>query len=134
MATDPGSLSQISLTTIAIACLGPLAGPYAVIVFSALGGSLWPVLAATTNGSKVAGGVLLLRCLVTSVFLTGIIATCLARYYDLRTYELLSPVSFLIAAMGNGWKPVFDTLGSGLAGFFRGVKSPSRGMNDDAQN
>lgn len=104
----------ISLTTIAVALLGPLAGPYAVIVFAALAGAMWPLSASTTPG-KLAGAWLLLRCTLTAVLLTGLLSSLLERWLQVPVSEGLSPVSFAIGALGNGWRPVFEAVGAALS-------------------
>lgn len=45
--SDPTTTTTTGLVAVAVAVLGPMAGEYAVIVLSALAGSLW-ALSATT--------------------------------------------------------------------------------------
>jgi len=110
--TEPTS-SGISLTVISIALLGPLAGPYALIVFSALAGALWP-LSAVPTPTRADGAWLLLRCTVTAVLLTVFIAQGLDHLWEIPANEALAPVALIIGAMGNGWRPVFDSVGAAL--------------------
>lgn len=95
-----------SLTVLFVAACGPMAGPYAVIVFAALAGSLWSLLAARTAG-RPEGFWLLLRCTGTSVVLASLGATLMERVLGIPSIELLAPVALFIAAMGDGWRPVF---------------------------
>lgn len=111
---EPTSASGLSLAAVAIALLGPMAGPYALIVFAALAGALWPLSASETI-SKAAGAKLLLRCTLTAVALTSALALAMQRHLEIPAVEALSPVAFLIGALGNGWRPVFDAIGSGLS-------------------
>lgn len=104
----------ISLTTIAVALLGPLAGPYAVIVFAALAGAMWPLSASTTPG-RMAGAWLLLRCTLMAVICTGVLASLLERWMHVPVNEGLAPVALVIGALGNGWRPVFEAVGSAMS-------------------
>lgn len=103
----------ISLSVIAIAILGPLAGPYALIVFSALAGALWP-LSASPTPTRSDGAWLLLRCTITAVLLTVFIAQGLDRFWAIPATEALAPVALIIGAMGNGWRTVFSAIGAAL--------------------
>ena len=106
MATEPAS-GSVSLTVLLIALLGPAAGQYALIVFAALGGSLWPL--ATMNGvSKVAGALFLLRIVATAVILTGSAAYYLEHKYNVPAVHGMAVVAFLIGALGNGWDAVLN--------------------------
>lgn len=113
-----------SLTVLFVAALGPMAGPYAVIVFAALAGSLWSLSAARTSGGTE-GVWLLLRCTGTSVVLTSLGATLMERALGIPSIELLAPVALFIAAMGDGWRPVFAGVGAAVsAAVGKGGKAP----------
>ncbi len=111
---EPTTTTGLSLTALAVAVAGPVFGPYSAILFAALAGSLWP-LSAAEDLSRASGAWLLLRCVLTSVVLTGAIAAAVATHYDLAATELLSPVAFFIGALGNGWRPVFGAVAGALA-------------------
>lgn len=104
----------LSLTALAIAILGPMAGPYSAILFAALAGSLWP-LSSVEGLTKMAGAWLVLRCVLTAIVLTSTGAAIVASVYSVPPLELLSPVAFFLGALGNGWRPVFASLASALA-------------------
>ena len=106
---EPTSTAGISIAALGIALIGPAAGPYAVILFAALAGSLWPLSAAPT-GARVDGFWLMLRCTLTSVVLTGAAATWLQAAYGYQVNETIAPVAFAFGALGNGWRAVLDTL------------------------
>ncbi len=112
---EPTSSAGVSLVAISIALLGPMAGPYALIVFAALAGALWPLSAATTP-SKATGAWLLLRCTLTAIMLTGVLATLVQTHWGIPAKEALSVVAFFIGALGNGWRPVFDGIASAMTG------------------
>jgi len=111
---EPTSTSGLSLAAVSVALLGPMAGPYALIVFAALAGALWPLSASETM-TRAAGFWLLLRCTLTAVALTTGLSALLQSHLAIPATEALSPVAFLIGALGNGWRPVFDALGTALA-------------------
>ena len=110
---EPSTSAGVSLTFLAVALLGPMAGPYAVIVFSALAGSMWPLSSSQTL-SRVAGASMVFRCTVTAVVLTGLLAALLEKAFGVRAVEWFGPVALLIGAMGNGWRPVFTAVGDAL--------------------
>lgn len=110
---EPTSTSGISLAAVSIALLGPMAGPYALIVFASLAGALWPLSAADTM-TRSAGAWLLLRCTLTAVVLTSALSLVLQNQWQIPANEALAPVAFAIGALGNGWRPVFEAVGSAL--------------------
>lgn len=111
---EPTASAGVSLTVIAIALLGPLAGPYALIVFAALAGALWPLSASATQ-TRSAGAWLLLRCTLTAIALTAFIAAGLEKFWAIPANEALAPVALIIGAMGNGWQPVFSAVGAAIS-------------------
>lgn len=123
MSTEPAS-GSISLTVLLIAFLGPAAGQYALIVFAALGGSLWP-LATMGNIGKFGGAMFLLRIVATAVILTGSAAYYLEHQYNVPAVHGMAVVAFLIGALGNGW----DTVLSGVRSAFVTAASRLLGKN-----
>lgn len=103
-----------SLAVVAVALLGPLAGPYAVIVFAALAGSLWALSSAHTL-THAAGAWLVLRCTLLAVVLTSGVSEYLHTSYGVAPGDSMAPIALLIGAMGNGWRPVFASLSDGVA-------------------
>lgn len=106
---EPTTGGSVGLVAIAIALLGPAAGPYAVIVLSALAGALW-ALSRSETATRVHGALLLARLVVTAIVLTGAVAWWLESQYKLPAHQLLAPVAFGIGAMGDGWRSVIDGL------------------------
>lgn len=104
----------VSLTAISIALIGPVAGPYVLITLLAMAGSLWPLSVARGQG-YAASAMLMLRCTLTAIVLTSLIAQYIERQWGIPTSELLAAVAWMIGAFGNGWRPVIE----GLAGFAR---------------
>jgi len=116
MAEPTATSAGISLTVISIGVLGPLAGPYAVIAFASLAGALWPLQASETETLRSGAG-LLIRCTLTAIILTAFIASLLERVFDFPARESLAPVALVIGALGNGWRPVFGSIGAALQAF-----------------
>lgn len=108
------SATAFGLTALSVSLLGPLAGPYALIAFAALSGAMWPLSAAETT-TKMAGAWLLIRCTLTALLLTAFLSGLLERWVGVQPVESLAPVAFAIGALGNGWRPVFDAVGSALS-------------------
>lgn len=113
MAEPTATSAGVSLTVLSVALLGPTLGPYALIAFAALAGALWP-LSASNTGTRLSGAWLLLRCTLTAILLTVFLASIIERLWGMPVNESLAPVALMIGAMGNGWRPVFGSLGDSL--------------------
>lgn len=112
---EPTTTTGLSLTALAIAVLGPMAGPYSAILFAALAGSLWP-LSSVEGLTRMAGAGLVVRCVLTSIVLTSTGAALVSSVYsNVPPIEFLSPVAFFLGALGNGWRPVFSAIAGALA-------------------
>ena len=101
------TLAGVSLITLAVAVFGPQAGPYIVIVLGALGGGLWALSSATLE-TRLQGAWLMLRCLVTAIVLTAMIAGLLGPWLGIDTLETYAAVAFCIGALGNKWIEIID--------------------------
>jgi len=115
---EPSTSAGVSLTVIGIALLGPMAGPYAVIVFAALAGAMWPLSASQTE-SRLAGAGLLLRVTLTAIVITLFIATIIERAWGVPPDESLGSVALAIGALGNSWRTIWSAAASGVRGFLR---------------
>ena len=107
------STSSISITALAIAVLGPMAGPYALIVFAALAGALWP-LSTMPTVTRAQGAAFLVRVVAGAVVLTSTAAYLIERTYNVPAVESVALVAFGIGAVGNGWRPVLGGLRGAL--------------------
>jgi len=103
------STSTLSITALAIAVLGPMAGPYALIVFAALAGALWP-LSTMPTVTRLQGAAFLVR--VVALAVTA--AYWIESTYKVPAVESVALVAFAIGAMGNGWRPVLAGLRGAL--------------------
>ncbi len=106
---DPSTATSFSIAALAIAVLGPMAGPYALIVFAALAGALWP-LSTMGTVTRSQGASFLLRVVATAVVLTGGVAAWLESEYNVNAANSLAVAAFGIGAMGNGWRPLLGAL------------------------
>ena len=109
--SEPASTST-SLAVIAIAAVGPAAGPYAVVVMAALAGALWPL--STMEGlTKRTGAWLLLRIVTTAVVLGGFGASLIEQWFGVPAYDAAAAAAFVVGAIGTGWTRIGRAL-SGL--------------------
>ena len=120
------STSSISITALAIAVLGPMAGPYALIVFAALAGALWP-LSTMPTVTRAQGAAFLLRVVAGAVVLTSSSAYLLEHLYKVPAMESFALVAFVIGAIGNGWRPVLQGLRGALVNLVNRIGDPRGG-------
>lgn len=103
------TVAGVSLITLAVAMFGPSAGPYIVIVLGSVGGGLWALSSAVIE-TRVQGAWLMLRCMVTAVVLTAMIAGLLGPWLGVDTLEVYVVVAFVIGALGNKWLEIIDAI------------------------
>ncbi len=105
-------IEAVSLITLAVALFGPEAGPYVVIVLGSIGGGLWALsstkLADTPSVARRQGTWLMLRCVVTAVVLTSLIAGVVGPWFGLPVTEVYAVVAFAIGMLGNRWQDVIE--------------------------
>lgn len=89
-----------------IALASPLLGDHAFILMAALAGAMWPLSSRRSRGI-VDNTVFLIRLVATASVLTGFVAHLIELKTGLHAQEVMSPVSFLIGAMGDRWRTVF---------------------------
>jgi hypothetical protein len=123
---EPTSTSGVTLIVLLTAFLGPLAGPYAVIVMGSLLGAMWPL--STMHGTtKIGGAFFLFRIITAALILTIPTAWHLETSYGFPAIHGMAVVAFAIGAMGNGWTTVLNALKQGLAALARGIGGASSG-------
>ncbi len=103
------TIAGVSLITLSVSLFGPAAGPYVVIVLGSIGGGLW-ALSSASLATRLAGAWLLLRCVVTAIVLTALIAGFTAPYIGVSVTEAYALVAFVIGALGNKWMDIIDTI------------------------
>lgn len=99
----------VSLVTLATAIAGPLAGPYLVITLGGVSGGLW-ALSSTSGTTRLQGAMLMLRCVLTAVLLTALIAQVLGARFGIQVTELYALVSLVIGMLGNRWQDIIDAV------------------------
>lgn len=99
----------VSLVTLATAMVGPLAGPYLVITLGSVSGGLW-ALSSTTLNTRMQGAMLMLRCILTAVLLTALIAGILGARFGVPVTEMYGVVSLVIGMLGNRWQDIMDAV------------------------
>lgn len=107
--TEPTLPATAGIVAIGVALLGPMAGPYAVIVLAALAGSLW-ALAQAPTATRSAGALLLLRLVLSAVVLTSGVAWWLEAQYQWPAHHVLAPVAFVIGMGGDRWRKLADAI------------------------
>lgn len=122
---DPiqSTVAGVSLITLAVAVFGPNAGPYIVIVLGSLGGGLWALSSAVIE-TRAQGAWLMLRCLVTAVVLTAMIAGLLGPWLGVDTLEVYVVVAFVIGALGNKWIEIIDAVKTRMQNMIIGGSRP----------
>lgn len=105
----------VTLITLAVGVFGPHVGPYIVILLASIAGSMW-ALSSAELATRMAGLWLLLRCVVTAIVLTSLIAQLLGPRIGLPVGEAYAVVAFVIGMMGNRWQKIIDTLQERIQG------------------
>lgn len=100
---------QATLTALLMASASPILGKYALIMLAAIFGAL-VALSRTPQSSRWEGIKQIFRSVCFATALTSLGATVLARYLNVPAYELLSPVAFIIAVIGDQWFSIKDKL------------------------
>lgn len=123
--TDPlhTTVGAVSLVTLAVAFFGPQVGPYVVIVMGSVAGGLW-ALSSTALATRVQGLGLMVRCVLTAVVLTALIAEGVSPYIHTQIVEAYAVVAFAIGAFGNRWEAVFDAIKRRVMKFIASGSSP----------
>ena len=103
------TVAGVSLITLAVALVGPAAGPYLVIVLGAIGGGLW-ALSSTPLQTRWQGAGLMLRCVLTAVVLTALIANVVGPWFGIEVIEVYVVVAFVIGMLGNKWQDVIESI------------------------
>lgn len=117
------TVAGVSLMTLAVAIVGPLAGPYMVILLGSIAGGLWALSGATMQTRKEGAG-LILRCVLTAVVLTAVIAGLVEARFGIPVNEGYALVSFAIGMLGNRWRDFGDVIKGRVIAVFSAIGSP----------
>ena len=109
--SEPASttVAAVPLITLAVALFGVNAGAYVVIGLGALGGSFWAITSAAA-ATRLSSAFLMARCLITSLVLTAFIAGIIGPWLGMEVTEIYVVVAFAIAALGDKWLEIFDSI------------------------
>jgi len=88
-------------------------GEYAVIVFAAMAGAMWPLSKAKTE-TRWDGAFLLAKLVFTSAALTGFVAWMVEQQTGYPSSKLLSPVAWAIARWPDLLTQIKDRLLAGV--------------------
>jgi len=106
--------SGVGIAALAVALVGPVFGPYAVIVWAAFAGAMWP-LSKRNTPSRIEGAWFVLRV----VFLATIITTPLAIFaetqFKVPSQHALGLVALAVGAIGDDWPRIFKAIGRMVA-------------------
>jgi hypothetical protein len=117
------AVASVSLMTLAVAVFGPQAGPYIVIVLGSIAGGLW-ALSSTTLQTRMEGAWLMLRCVVTAVVLTALIAGVVGPWIHVPVSEAYAVVAFVIGMLGNKWQDIIESIKLRLQAFISNAGGP----------
>lgn len=103
------AVTAVPLALVFTAWLGPLYGVYALILAGAVTGSFFALLAAPPQSRCQALG-LMGRSVILSLLMTAAASQVLSDWMGWHLDELYIFVSFSIAALGDKWLEIIDTL------------------------
>lgn len=117
------TVAGVSLVTLAVAVFGPQAGPYIVIVLGSIAGGLW-ALSSTTLQTRTEGAWLMLRCVITAIVLTALIAGAVGPWIHIPVTEAYAVVAFVIGMLGNRWQDIIESIKLRLQAFISNAGGP----------
>lgn len=100
--TTSATAGAASLTGGLIILLGPVLGPWAAVLLTAIIGSMWTLSRVDTSTRSIAA-FYVLRVICTTLVLTGIVTALVSDYVKayLPEEHMLPAVSFVLSAMGD---------------------------------
>lgn len=99
MAAETSTVTGAVVVGAAAAALGPILGPYVVVIVCALGGSFVAVTATPATATLWPGLLVMARGAIVALMSTGLLAQLAASTTGLVLGDLLAPLAFLI-----GWR------------------------------
>lgn len=119
--------SAVPLITVFISIFGPSFGPYVLISIGALCGSFWALTSAPTM-TRWQAALLAIRATMLSILLTVAVAEILSDAFGWQLSEMYILVSIAIAALGDRWISILDSLqtsiSTAISGIFKKKESP----------
>ncbi len=112
---------QAGITALLMAASSPLFGKYAIILIAALFGGL-VALSRMKGFTKQDGALFIFRSVGFATALTSLAAYMLNNRYQIPEGDMLFPLAFCIALVGDGWFGIKDKL----------IELATRGKKNDA--
>jgi len=84
---------------------------------------LWALSSATLD-TRMQGAWLMLRCLVTAIVLTAMIAGLLGPWLGIDALEVYVVVAFIIGALGNKWIEIIEAVKTRMSNIIIGGNKP----------
>lgn len=97
-----------AVATAVIAASAPFTGEYAGVVIAALFGAL-VALSRAKQASRAHSALFIFRSVAIASFITAIPAKVAASYVGVQAAELMIPVAFIIAVIGDDWFRLKDS-------------------------
>lgn len=117
------AVAAIPLITVFVGVFGPAIGPYLLILFGAVCGCFWAIASAEAmtrwQTTKMA-----IRVIMLSVLMTVAVSELLHSAFGWGVSELYVVVSISIAAMGDKWLSVIESLSEAIKTAISGIFKP----------
>lgn len=117
------SVAAVPLITVFIGVFGPAIGPYLLILFGAVCGCFW-ALASAESMTRWQVIKMAIRVIMLSALLTVAVSELLHTAFGWGVSELYVVVSISIAAMGDKWLGVIESLSEALKTAMTGMFKP----------
>lgn len=92
--------ASASVLVLSVGVLGPLLGPYAIIIVCSLAGALWALSRRNKQDRSRAALFVSLRVL-TAVLLTGTAAFLIESKFEYKAQDTIAPIAFLLGYFGD---------------------------------
>lgn len=102
MAEPTTTAASFGLAALSVAVLGPTFGPYAVIVWAALAGAMWP-LSKRETPTKWNGALFVLRIVATATVVTIPLAIFAESKLGVPVHHAIGLVALGIGMAGDDW-------------------------------
>jgi hypothetical protein len=102
MAEPTSSAAGVGIAAAFAALLGPTFGPYAVIIWAAFAGAMWP-LAKRPATTRLTGALFVLRLVATATIVTMPAAIFVEQRLGVPVHHAIGLVALAIGMVGDDW-------------------------------
>jgi hypothetical protein len=102
---EPPVAPSAGIAGIFVALLGPVFGPFAVVLWAALAGAMWPLSKRATH-TKLDGAVFLIRVALTSTVVTVPLAILVEMKLGVPMAHASGLVAFGVGMAGDDWPKI----------------------------